>query len=117
MSAALAYACLNSVPLHAAEAIQLVDAIKPYLDWQSDVAYKAAPPPDYFYPPHDVYAALAKVKSNLQSNLYRNEYAFQADLYDVFAAGHDGHFVHHSSFSVFFLVLGSCQLHATLSLT
>ncbi|EPQ64635.1 BgtA-20644 [Blumeria graminis f. sp. tritici] len=35
VSAQLAFDCLNSVPLNKTAAIQLVDAIGPYLEWQS----------------------------------------------------------------------------------
>lgn len=94
VAAALAYECLNSVPLKKDAAIALVDAIEPYLEWQSDAPYKADPPADYFYPGYDIFAALAKVKANLVADKYENEYAFQLDLYvSVFGPGHDGHFV------------------------
>ncbi|PNY23275.1 Uncharacterized protein TCAP_06780 [Tolypocladium capitatum] len=94
VAAALAYECLNSVPLHKDAAIELVDSIEPYLEWQSDAAYKADPPENYFYPGYDMYSNLAKVKSNLQANEYANEYTFQSDLYNtVVGPGHDGHFI------------------------
>ena len=94
VAASLAYECLNSVPLHKEEAIALVDSIEPYLEWQSDAAYKADPPKDYFYPGYDMFANLAKVKSNLQAGKYASEYAFQSDLYDtVVGPGHDGHYI------------------------
>lgn len=93
--------------------MEFVDSIAPYLEWQSgnyslsynniafhgprswvtDSAYKKDPPADYYYPPHDPFAKLSSIKANLQSNLYSNEYEFQKDLYQVFALGHDGHFV------------------------
>ncbi|KAG5974691.1 hypothetical protein E4U55_008097 [Claviceps digitariae] len=92
--AALAYECLQSVPLGKQEAIQFVDAIAPYLEWQSDPAYKKNPPKNYFYPGFDLFANLAKVKSNLQAGKYANEYDFQVDLYkQVWAPGQDGHYV------------------------
>ncbi|ERT01703.1 hypothetical protein HMPREF1624_02957 [Sporothrix schenckii ATCC 58251] len=92
--AELAYNCLRSVPLHRDAAVQLVDAIEPYLEWQSDAAYKADPPADYFYPPYDIFEALAQVRSDLVNDVYDSEYAFQIDLYlKVFGQGHDGHFV------------------------
>ncbi|KAK0621685.1 hypothetical protein B0T17DRAFT_579554 [Bombardia bombarda] len=94
VAARIAYECLNSVPLGKAAAIELVDAIEPYLEWQSDTAYKANPPADYFYPGYSIFGALAKVKANLEANKYANEYEFQSDLYvTVFGPGHDGHFV------------------------
>ncbi|KAK0732068.1 hypothetical protein B0H67DRAFT_655280, partial [Lasiosphaeris hirsuta] len=86
--------CLNSVPLAKDGAIDLVDANEPYPEWQSDSAYKADPPPDYFFPAYDMLAALARVKANLEADKYNNEVQFQRDLYlAVFAAGHDGHLV------------------------
>ncbi|CAK7229666.1 hypothetical protein SBRCBS47491_007328 [Sporothrix bragantina] len=92
--AELAYNCFKSVPLHKDEAVQLVDSIEPYLEWQSDAEYKADPPADYFYPPYDMFAALAAVRSNLVNGVYESEYDFQIDLYlKVFGQGHDGHFV------------------------
>ncbi|KAK0736146.1 hypothetical protein B0T21DRAFT_175765 [Apiosordaria backusii] len=94
VAAELAYECLNSIPLHKQEAIELVDAIEPYLEWQSDSAYKADPPEDYFFPPFDMFSALAQVRQNLEADVYANEYDFQEDLYvSVFCPGHDGHFV------------------------
>ncbi|KUJ13113.1 uncharacterized protein LY89DRAFT_592412 [Mollisia scopiformis] len=91
--ASLARACLNSVPLNKTAAIALVTAMEPYLEWQSDSAYLRDPPETYFYPPHDIFAYLASVKTNLESDKYANEYEFQEDLYQVFARAHDGHFV------------------------
>lgn len=94
MAAALAYECLNSIPLKKDAAIALVDSLEPYMEWQSDPAYKADPPADYYYPGYDMFAALAKVRSNLVADKYANEYAFQSDLYQtVFGPAHDGHFV------------------------
>lgn len=43
-----------------------------------------------------MFAKLASVKSKLKNGTYANEYEFQEDLYRVFAAAHDGHFVVYS---------------------
>lgn len=92
--ASLAYACLNTIPLHKDAGIELIDSLEPYLEWQTDAAYKADPPADYFYPPHDIFKALAGVRADLVADKYTNEYEFQVDLYArVFAPAHDGHFV------------------------
>ncbi|KAK1593796.1 uncharacterized protein LY79DRAFT_579019 [Colletotrichum navitas] len=108
--AELAYACLNSVPIKKDAAIALVDSLVPYMEWQSDreellqvwrlltrpadAAYKADPPAGYDFPGFDMFAALSKIKENVQKNVYPGEYAFQSDLYQkVFAPGHDGHFI------------------------
>ncbi|CCU77300.1 CELP0031 Effector like protein [Blumeria hordei DH14] len=93
VSAQLAHECLNSVPLNKTAAIQLVDAIAPYLEWQSDLAWKKDPPADYDCPAHDLIAALDQVRRNLVANQYANEYVFQIDLYRVFLKGCDGHII------------------------
>ena len=64
-----------------------------YVNSRIDLAYLKAPPATYYYAPHDVLSKLASVKANLEADLYVNEYAFQADLYQVFAPAHDGHFI------------------------
>ncbi|CAD6502332.1 BgTH12-04925 [Blumeria graminis f. sp. triticale] len=93
VSAQLAYECLNSIPLNKTAAIDFVDSIEPYLEWQSDLAWKKDPPADYDCPAHDIIAALDQVRRNLVANKYANEYVFQIDLYRVFLKGCDGHLV------------------------
>ncbi|KAK4215348.1 hypothetical protein QBC37DRAFT_270465, partial [Rhypophila decipiens] len=94
VAASLAHECLNSVPLGKQAAIDLVDAIEPYLEWQSDAAYKANPPRDYLYPAYDMFKELATIRNNLLADKYKNEWEWQHDLYvKVFGPAHDGHFV------------------------
>jgi hypothetical protein len=64
--------------LNASAALELVDAMKPYLEWQSTSAFLKDPPPGYFYPPLDIFGKLASIKANLEANVYVNEYTFQA---------------------------------------
>lgn len=92
VSAQTAYDCFRSVPLGKQEGIKLVDALVPYLEWQSDPTYKANPPASYSYPGYDLKAGLKTVRDNLVNNKYDSEYAFQSDLVSkVFFPGHDGH--------------------------
>ena len=58
-----------------------------------DSAYLKNPPATYPYPPIDIFAKLASVQTNLENDVYVNEYTFQEDLYQVFAPAHDGHYV------------------------
>lgn len=116
MDASLAYKCLNSVPLGKQAAIDLVDAIVPYSEWQSDAAYKANPPPDYFFPPVDIYAQLSRIKAALQADQYANEYEFQADLFmNVTGAAHDGHFAVYTDLLTG--VFGFHRQHALVSIS
>ncbi|EFQ34011.1 uncharacterized protein GLRG_09155 [Colletotrichum graminicola M1.001] len=94
--AKLAHACLNSVPIDKDAAIALIDSLVPYMEWQTDPTYKADPPAGYDFPGYDMFAALSKIRENVQNHVYPGEYAFQSALYEeVFAPGHDGHFVYY----------------------
>lgn len=93
VSAQLAYECLTSVPLNKTAALELVDSIEPYVQWQSSLAWLKDPPKDYDFPPHDTLGVLASVKENLINDKYPNEHSFQIDLYSVFTPAHDGHFI------------------------
>ncbi|KAI0874006.1 hypothetical protein GGS24DRAFT_361711 [Hypoxylon argillaceum] len=94
IEASIAHDCLNTVPIHKEGALRYIESMKPYIEWQSDTIFKKNPPKDYFYPPHDIWAAIEKVRANIVANKYPNEYAWQQDLYiKVFGPSHDGHFV------------------------
>ncbi|KAI2610487.1 hypothetical protein GGR54DRAFT_643519 [Hypoxylon sp. NC1633] len=94
IEASIAYECLNSVPIDKDAALKFIDESVPYIEWQSDTAFKKNPPADYFYPPTDLWAAVADVRAAIEADKYPNEYAWQADLYvKLFGPAHDGHFV------------------------
>ncbi|KAE8146592.1 hypothetical protein BDV25DRAFT_162185 [Aspergillus avenaceus] len=88
----LALACLKSVPLGKQQAIELMESIFPYVKWQSDTSYLKNPPTGYLEPAVDIWAELNQVHDNIKSDIYGNEYDFQADLFRVFNLAHDGHF-------------------------
>ncbi|KAF4839151.1 Peptidase S41 family protein ustP [Colletotrichum tropicale] len=92
VEAKLAYDCINSAPLNKAAALKFIDELKPYLEWQSDLAFLKDPPADYFFPPHDLFGALEKVRAGIEADQYPNEYSWQQDMFiNVFGPGHDGH--------------------------
>ncbi|KAL6895165.1 hypothetical protein HDV57DRAFT_478750 [Trichoderma longibrachiatum] len=92
VAAEIAHDCLKSIPLGKDAAVELVDAMAPYLSWQSDAAYKANPPASYPFPGYDIFANLAKIRADLLADKYDGEYSFQLDLYlNIIAKGHDGH--------------------------
>ncbi|THC97570.1 hypothetical protein EYZ11_002925 [Aspergillus tanneri] len=88
----LALACLKSVPLRKIEAMQLMDSIYPYVEWQSDTSYLKNPLPEYLEPAVDIWAELDQVYSQIKGDAYDSEYDFLADLLRVFNSVHDGHF-------------------------
>lgn len=58
--AQLAYECLNSIPFNQSAAIQLLDAIDPYLQWQTTFEYVKDPPAEVSLLRHLLLRALAK---------------------------------------------------------
>ncbi|KAK1976383.1 hypothetical protein LZ30DRAFT_603618 [Colletotrichum cereale] len=92
VGAKLAYDCLKSVPLHKEAAIALIDAIRPYLEWQSNLAYLKNPPADYEPEAFDPVGHLQKVRERLVANVYDGEVDFQGDLFEMTAKTRDGHF-------------------------
>lgn len=109
VSAQLAYDCLNSVPLGATEATDLVNSLLPYVEWQSgevdarfenlfeslqdsDISYLKNPPEGYQEPAVDLWVRFDDILENIKSGKYANEYEFQVELYKTFNEAHDGHF-------------------------
>ena len=110
VDAQLAYDCLNSVPLRQPQASSLLDAILPYLEWQTgknqaipfeiiiglniskDTSYLKAPPSGYLEPAVDLPAVFGAIESKLKNGSYSNEYQYQADLFRTFNLAKDGHF-------------------------
>ncbi|KAJ0165180.1 hypothetical protein CTA2_12124 [Colletotrichum tanaceti] len=91
-SSPMLHACLKSVPLHKEVAIALVDAIRPYLEWQSTLVYIKNPPADYEPGAFDLLGHLGKTREKLVADGYNGEIDFQEDLFDMTAKTRDGHF-------------------------
>ncbi|KAB8336737.1 hypothetical protein FH972_021046 [Carpinus fangiana] len=92
ISAKLAWDCEQSVPLNATAGLELVDSIRPYIEWQSTLAYLKNPPKGYLEPAVDVFAEIDGITSKLQNGGFKNEYDFEFELYRAFQRTHDGHF-------------------------
>lgn len=89
----MAYDCLQSIPMNKDRALDLLSAIEPYLEWQSDIEHLKEPPSDYPFPGYDVFGELDKVRQKVKQGAYANHYAFDTELMSkVFLAAHDGHF-------------------------
>jgi hypothetical protein len=75
--AKLALDCLNTIPLNATAAVALLKQLKPYIGWQSTLAYLKNPPADYIQKvqaPVDIVAGLEKIQAKVQSGTYQSEY-------------------------------------------
>ncbi len=78
--------------LHASQAKTLVEAMLPFVEWQTTIEYLKDPPKGYTEPATDLRAGFAAVIANISSGVYENEYEFQAQLWKVVNSAHDGHF-------------------------
>ena len=84
--AKLAYDCITSVPFNSTAATELLDSIRPYLDWQSTVDYIREPPAEYaekIQEPYDFYGEFERIYEKAKSDGYANEYEFGFDLYEA----------------------------------
>ncbi|WPH02081.1 Hypothetical protein R9X50_00493600 [Acrodontium crateriforme] len=93
--AKLAYDCITSVPFKSDAAVELLDSIRPYLNWQSSITYIKNPPAEYaakVQAPFDFYAEFERIYEKSKANGYSNEHDFGMDLYYNFQKTHDGHF-------------------------
>ncbi|KAF5854385.1 hypothetical protein GGP41_007181 [Bipolaris sorokiniana] len=67
VEAALAIACLKSLPFYATDASTTVDEIKKMVEFQSTLAYLKDPPQGYPNPAIDIISGLDGIKSNAES--------------------------------------------------
>ncbi|CAI6339074.1 unnamed protein product [Periconia digitata] len=89
--AELGIQCLRSVPLDKQGNVQLLEDLKIYIQWQSNLAYLKNPPAEYTESPVDLMAEIESMKRQLSDNGYNNEYEFQLDLNRLFNRAYDNH--------------------------
>lgn len=90
--AELGVQCLMSVPLDKAGNAKLIDDVKLYVKWQSNIAYLKNPPQGYTEEPVDIMGQLDNMKAQLASGGFRTEYDFQMSMMDLLKSGYDNHF-------------------------
>ena len=89
--AELGFQCLQSVPLDKEGNLLLIEELKLYLQWQSNLAYIKNPPIDYSEEPVDILGELDIMAVGLNAGRFDNEYEFHLDLMDLFNRGYDNH--------------------------
>ncbi|ORY09755.1 hypothetical protein BCR34DRAFT_365903 [Clohesyomyces aquaticus] len=89
--AELGLMCLQSVPLDKEGNIKLIDELKFFLQWQSNLVYLKNPPADYTEDPVDIIGEMESMQKQLSSGGYENEYDFQLDLMTLFNRAYDNH--------------------------
>ncbi|KAF2729874.1 hypothetical protein EJ04DRAFT_446327 [Polyplosphaeria fusca] len=83
--------CLKSVPIDKDEDLALIEELKNYLSWQSNLAYLIDPPDGYTEERVDIMDEIEKVRSDLENDKYDDEYTIQFDLSSAFTKAYDFH--------------------------
>ncbi|KAL9085104.1 MAG: hypothetical protein Q9165_007748 [Trypethelium subeluteriae] len=86
------YACQTDVPLNNTLAVQQIQWIKNFWQFQSTLAYLKDPPPAYAPPATDIMGGLDLISSHAASGRYQNMYDFELDIHRLVASAMDGHF-------------------------
>ena len=69
----------------------MVNAIIPYMQWQSTLEILKDPPSGYHLPGVDLLGGLDTISKNVTQGNYKNEYEFEIALYNLFNSAHDFH--------------------------
>jgi len=92
--AELGVQCLRSVPLDKEGDMRLIDDLKLYAKWQSNIAYLKDPPAGYNEQPIDIMGELDRMKNELASDGFSSEYEFQLQLMSLVDRAYDNHFAY-----------------------
>lgn len=93
LPAKIASDCLNSVPLDKDGDLELLKGLRPYVEWQSNLAWLKNPPPNYDNPKVDIIGALEEMTSQVQNGAYTREIDFAIDLWNLTMKSRDNHLV------------------------
>lgn len=89
--AALAYACLNDVPLDVNGSVTLLQALRPFLESHTTLAYLKNPPDSYLLPSVDIMGQLDNITSGISGGMFPNQYTLELAVTNLLAQGHDTH--------------------------
>ncbi|KAF2688720.1 hypothetical protein K458DRAFT_475396 [Lentithecium fluviatile CBS 122367] len=84
--------CLRTVPIDKSEDLALLDELKLYINWQSNLAYLREPPEGYNEPRVDVIDELDSIRQNLEDDKYEDEYTLLFDVSTALIKCYDFHF-------------------------
>ena len=92
--AELGMKCLASVPLDKEGNVKLIDDVKLFVKWQSNIAYLKNPPANYTEKSVDVMGELDLMQKGLANGTYKTEYDFQMQMMTLFNRAYDNHFAY-----------------------
>ncbi|KAH6637724.1 hypothetical protein C7974DRAFT_355539 [Boeremia exigua] len=94
VSAEMGMRCLASVPLDTAGNVKLIDDMKLFVKWQSNIAYLKSPPANYTEKPVDIVGELDRMQKGLANGTFKTEYEFQMGMMMLFNRAYDNHFAY-----------------------
>lgn len=92
--AELGMMCLASVPLDKEGNVKLIDDMKLFVKWQSNIAYLKNPPANYTEKPVDIMGELDRMQKGLANGTFKTEYEFQMGMMMLFNRAYDNHFAY-----------------------
>ncbi|RMZ70259.1 peptidase S41 family [Pyrenophora seminiperda CCB06] len=92
--AELGVSCLQSVPLDKAGNVELIDDLKVFVKWQSNVAYLRNPPKEYTEKAVDIMGELDTMQKQVAVGGFKSEYEFQLQMLNLFTSAYDNHFAY-----------------------
>ncbi|KAE8831204.1 hypothetical protein HRS9122_08794 [Pyrenophora teres f. teres] len=92
--AELGVSCLQSVPLDKAGNVQLIDELKVFVKWQSNIAYLRNPPKEYTEKAVDIMGELDTMQKQVAAGGFKSEYEFQLQMLSLFTSAYDNHFAY-----------------------
>lgn len=92
--AELGMKCLMSVPLDKEGNVKLIDEVKLFVRWQSNIAYLKNPPTNYTEKSVDIVGELDTMQKGLANGTFKTEYDFQMGMMTLFNRAYDNHFAY-----------------------
>ncbi|EXU95569.1 peptidase S41 family protein [Metarhizium robertsii] len=85
-------ACRKSLPVMQKANLELLDYLRPYVEFQSTIELLKDPPPEYLLPGVDIMGAMQAIRQKLENNSYESQLDVMTDLHNIFVAASDNHF-------------------------
>ncbi|VUC27276.1 unnamed protein product [Clonostachys rosea] len=92
LDAEMAYNCSISVPLVPDDALETINYLKNYSNFDTTLSFLKKPPPSYQKPGVDVMGRLDQVADNIRNGKYKNQREFEIDIWAITAESSEGHF-------------------------
>ena len=95
--------CLKSVPVDKSEDLALIEEMKYYINWQSNLAYIRDPPEGFTGDIVDTHDEIDRISKDLQDDKYKDEYSLMFDLESAITKAYDFHFAFAADITQVFL--------------